>query len=78
MEELEFVQRKLLKALIEEAEKKENPNKLLINQLSKTIGENSKAQSEFGFAPPIISYIKNVISENYFNSQKNKDDDLNH
>ena len=42
MEELEFVQKKLLKALIEETEKKENPNKLLINQLSKTIAENSK------------------------------------
>ncbi len=45
MEELEFVQRKLLKALIEETEKKENPNKLLINQISKTIGENSKVLS---------------------------------
>jgi len=55
MEELEFVQKKLLKALIEETEKKENPNKLLINQLSKTIAENSKVLAEFGFAPPLLS-----------------------
>src|SRR3954470_19881889 len=62
MEELEFVQRKLLKALIEETEKKENQqNKLLINQLSKTIGENSKVLSEFGMAPPLLSRIKSLI-----------------
>ena len=58
MEELEFVQKKLLKALIEETEKKENPNKLLINQLSKTIAENSKVLAEFGFAPPLLSRIE--------------------
>ena len=55
MEELEFVQKKLLKALIEETEKKENPNKLLINQISKTIAENSKVLAEFGFALPLLS-----------------------
>src|SRR6478672_1561275 len=58
MEELEFVQKKLLKALIEEIEKNENPNKLLINQLSKTIGENSKVLAEFSFALPLLSKIK--------------------
>src|SRR3954470_15645716 len=43
IEELEFVQRKLLKVFIEEREKsEENKNIALINQLSKTIGENSK------------------------------------
>jgi hypothetical protein len=54
IEELEFVQKKLLKALIEETEKEENPNKLLINQISKTIAENSNALAEFGFAPPLF------------------------
>src|SRR4051794_27392674 len=58
MEDLEFVQRTLLKALIEENGKKENPNKLLIKQLSKTIAENSKTLAEFGFAPPLLSRIK--------------------
>jgi hypothetical protein len=54
IEELEFVQKKLLKALIEETEKEENPNKLLINQISKTIAENSNVLAEFSFAPPLF------------------------
>src|SRR3954452_21916746 len=70
MEELQFVQKKLLKALIEETEKEENPNKLLINQLSKTIGENSKVLAEFGFAPPLLSRIKNLITIKY-DAEKN-------
>jgi hypothetical protein len=53
----------LLKALIEETEKKENPNKLLINQLSKTIAENSKVLAEFGFALPLFSRIEFDIRE---------------
>src|SRR3954451_24123564 len=62
MEELELVQRTLLKALIEETEKKENQkDKSLINQLSKTIGENPKVLAEFGFAPPLLSRIKSLI-----------------
>ena len=41
MEELEFVQRTLLKALVEEKEKSEDKkDKSIINQLSKTIGED--------------------------------------
>ena len=41
MEELEFVQRTLLKALVEEKEKSEDKKvKSIINQLSKTIGED--------------------------------------
>jgi hypothetical protein len=75
MEELEFVQKKLLKALIEETEKKENQqNKLLINQLSKTIAENSKA--EFGFAPPLLSRIKSLITIKYDAEEKNNNDDV--
>jgi hypothetical protein len=73
MEELEFVQRTLLKALIEEAEKEVNPNKLLINHLSKTIGENSKVLAEFGIAPPLLSRIKSLISENY--AQRNEENE---
>ena len=43
MEELEFVQRTLLKILMEEKEKPGNQkDKSLINHLAKTIGENSK------------------------------------
>ena len=62
--------RKLLKALIEEIEKNENPNKLLINQLSKTIGKNSKVLSEFGMALPLLSRIKSLITIKY-DAEKN-------
>src|SRR6478736_4104656 len=74
MEELEFVQKKLLKALIEETEKKENPNKLLINQLSKTIAENSKVLAEFGFAPPLLSRIESLITIKYGAEKKNDEE----
>ena len=74
MEELEFVQKKLLKALIEETEKKENPNKLLINQLSKTIGENSKILAEFGMALPLLSRIKSLIMIKYDPAKNNNND----
>jgi hypothetical protein len=71
MEELEFVQKKLLKTLIEETERKEkNPNKSLINKLSKTIGENSKVLAEFGMAPPLLSRIKSLITIKY-DAEKN-------
>ena len=62
-EGLELFQKKLLRALIEQTEKKENPNKLLINQISKTIAENSKVLAEFGFAPPLLSRIEFDIRE---------------
>ena len=60
----------MLKALIEEIEKNENPNKLLINQLSKTIGKNSKVLSEFGMALPLLSRIKSLITIKY-DAEKN-------
>jgi hypothetical protein len=41
MEELELVQRTLLKALMEETEKNEKQDKSLINHLAKTIADNS-------------------------------------
>jgi hypothetical protein len=63
-----------VKVLVEETEKEEeNPNKSLINQLSKTIGENSKDLSEFGMAPPLLSRIKSLISENY--AQRNEENE---
>ena len=66
MEELEYVQRNLLKVLIEETEKEEEKqDKTIINQLSKTIADNSKVLAEFGMAPPFVSKIKDMISMNY-------------
>ena len=74
VEELELVQKKLLRALIEQTEKKENPNKLLINQLSKTIGENSKILAEFGMALPLLSRIKSLIMIKYDPAKNNNND----
>jgi exonuclease VII large subunit len=71
IEELELVQRQLLKALMEETEKKEQQDKSLINHLAKTIADNSKVLSEFGMAPPFVSKIKNMISMNYSNNNEN-------
>ena len=77
-EELEFVQRTLLKTLIEEKEKTgEMQDKSIINQLSKTIADNSKVLGDFGMCPPVLSRIKSVLSENYFNSQRNKNNEVN-
>ena len=56
-----------------ETTKEESPNKLLINQLSKTIGENSKVVAEFGFAPPLLSKIKGLITIKY-DAEKNNND----
>ena len=76
IEELELVQKKLLKALIEETEKSENQrDKLLINHLSKTIGANSKVLNEFGFAPPLLSRIKSLITIRYEAEKNNNDVD---
>ena len=69
IEELEFVQRTLLQALVEE--KDQMKNKSLINQLSKTIAENTKVLGSFGLAPPILSKMKNAITVNYNNYQTN-------
>ena len=77
MEELEFVQKKLLKALIEETEKSDNQkDKSLINRISKTIGENSKVLTEFGMAPPVLSRIKNLISEKLCAERNEENEDL--
>jgi hypothetical protein len=73
MEEIEYVQRCLLKLLAEETEKeKDKQDKSIINQLSKTIAEISKVLADFGMAPPILSKISNIISMNY-NGQGNQD-----
>jgi hypothetical protein len=55
----------LLKVLIEETEKEKQQDKTIINQLSKTMADNSKVLSEFGLTPPFVSKIKNMISMNY-------------
>jgi hypothetical protein len=66
MEELEYVQKTLLKVLIEEKEK-DQKDKSLINQISKTIAENSKILAEFGMAPPVLYKIKSLISSELSN-----------
>ena len=70
IEELEFVQKTLLQALVDEKQ-----NKALINQLSKTIAENTKTLGSFGLVPPIISKMQSAITYNYNNSQRNKSDE---
>ena len=73
IEDLEYVQRNLLKVLIEETEKeREKQDKTIINQLSKTIAEISKVLADFDMAPPILSKISNIVSMNY-NGQGNQD-----
>ena len=73
MEDLEYVQRCLLKLLAEETEKeREKQDKTIINQLSKTIAEISKVLADFDMAPPILSKISNIVSMNY-NGQGNQD-----
>ena len=64
MEEWEFVQRKLLKALIKKQKKKRenNQNISLIDQLSKTIADNSKVLAEFGLGLSVLSKIKSLIT----------------
>jgi hypothetical protein len=67
--------RQLLKALMEETEKyPQDKDKSLINHLAKTIADTSKVLGDFGMCPPVLSRIKSVISINYFNSERNKDD----
>jgi hypothetical protein len=75
MEELELVQKKLLKALMEET-KKEKQNKSLISQLSKTIIDNSKVLADFGMCPPIVSRILDVVSMNCFSKRNQESEDL--
>ena len=64
MEEWEFVQRKLLKALIKKQKKKRenNQNISLIDQLSKTIADNSNVLAEFGLGLSVLSKIKSLIT----------------
>jgi hypothetical protein len=62
IDELKYVQTNLIKILASETEKEEEKqNKVLINQLAKTISENSKVLAEFGLAPPILAKIKSMI-----------------
>jgi hypothetical protein len=56
IKELEYVQRSLLKGLIEETEKdaEKQKDKTLINQLAKTVADNSKVLVEFGIIHIIV------------------------
>jgi|GEM_PF-4370623 len=59
--ELEYIQKILLTAISEESEKPGGKNKYLMNQLARTIGDNSKLLAEFGMAPPILAKIKMLL-----------------
>ena len=77
MEELEYVQRGLLKVLVEETEKeKEKQDKTTINQLSKTIAEISKVLADFGTTPPILSKILDLIPTNYTAQRNQESEDV--
>jgi len=66
IDELKYVQRNLIKILASETEKEEEKqDKIIINQLSKTIAEISKTLADFGMAPPMMSKILDLISTNY-------------
>ena len=71
-----MVQRKLLKALIKKIRRKKenNQNISLINQLSKTIADNSKVLTEFGLGLSVLSKIKSLITIKY-NAENNNDDE---
>jgi hypothetical protein len=72
IKELELVQRKLLKTFIDEIDKQaEKQDKTIINQLSKTIAENSKVLGEFGMIPHVIHKVVKSVTGKYL-SKKNK------
>jgi len=66
----------LLKALIKKQKKKRenNQNISLIDQLSKTIADNSKVLAEFGLGLSVLSKIKSLITIKY-NAENNNDDE---
>jgi len=66
----------LLKALIKKNRKKRenNQNISLIDQLSKTIADNSKVLAEFGLGLSVLSKIKSLITIKY-NAENNNDDE---
>jgi len=79
IEELELVQKNLIKIFVIESEKKEDDikkNKFLINQLAKTIAENSKTLAEFGMALPIIAKIKSMIPLDMSTTPTNNDKNI--
>src|SRR6476620_597346 len=66
--------KKIVKSVDRTNRKKENPNKLLINQLSKTIGENSKILAEFSMALHLLYRIKNLIMIKSDSAKNNNND----
>ena len=56
-----------------ESEKLEKQNKFLINQLAKTIADNSKVLAEFGMAPPILAKLKSMLTMNISNIGNGED-----
>ncbi len=67
LEEMALVQNVLMKEYLKEAHKKENEkkdgnqNKLLMNQLAKTISDNSKIMSEIAVGPATMAKLLSMI-----------------
>jgi hypothetical protein len=67
---------KIVKSIDKKTEEKKenNQNISLIDQLSKTIADNSKVLAEFGLGLSVLSKIKSLITIKY-NAENNKDDE---
>ncbi|MDN5845288.1 MAG: hypothetical protein L0H53_03335 [Candidatus Nitrosocosmicus sp.] len=67
IEEVKLVQKELIRLFAQEASKNENEkdsnvqNKQLMNQLAKTINDNSKILSEMGMGPPFLAKLQLMI-----------------
>lgn len=67
IQEVELTQKYLIELYLHETRKKEsdkesnNQNKILMNQLAKTIGENSKTIAELGIGPATIAKLLTLI-----------------
>lgn len=61
IKEVKLVQKYLVIEYLEEAQKTTGKNRYLMNQLAKTIGENSKTLSELGMSPPVLASLYSMI-----------------
>ncbi|HEX5519442.1 MAG TPA: hypothetical protein VFX18_03295 [Candidatus Nitrosocosmicus sp.] len=61
MEEMEYIQKELLLIFHEEASKPTHKNKWLMNNIAKTINDNSKTLADFGMSPPVVARIFELL-----------------
>lgn len=61
IKEVKLVQKYLIIEFLEEAQKPTGKNRYLMNQLAKTIGENSKTLSDLGMSPPVLASLYSMI-----------------